>query len=91
MFAATLSPPQASVPALAASFEVGNGLRNGFRNGPTGVTVRLETDVVAERRRTRNVIAETRAGNPGRLVVVGGHLDSVQLGAGMNDNGRAPP
>lgn len=87
VFAATLSPPQASIPALAASFEVGNELRNGFRNGPTGVTVRLETDVVAERRRTRNVIAETRAGNPGRLVVVGAHLDSVQLGAGMNDNG----
>ena len=87
VFTATLGAPQASVPALAASFEVGNELRNGVRSGPTGVTVRLETDVVAERRRTRNVIAETPAGDADRLVVIGAHLDSVQVGAGMNDNG----
>jgi Zn-dependent M28 family amino/carboxypeptidase len=87
VFAATLGAPQASIAGLAASFEVGDELRNGVRNGPTGATVRLETDVVAERRRARNVIAETRVGNPARLVVVGAHLDSVQLGPGMNDNG----
>ena len=65
VFAATLGAPQASIPGLAASFELGDELRNGVRDGPTGVTVRLETDVVAERRRTRNVIAESRVGNAG--------------------------
>ena len=87
VFAATLGAPQASIPVLAASFEVGDELRNGVSDGPTGVSVRLETDVVAERRRTRNVIAESRVGNPTRLVVVGAHLDSVQRGPGLNDNG----
>ena len=87
VFAATLGPPQASIPGLASSFEVGDEIRNGVRDGPTGVTVRVETDVVAERRRTRNVIAESRIGNANRLVVVGAHLDSVQRGPGINDNG----
>jgi Zn-dependent M28 family amino/carboxypeptidase len=58
-----------------------------MREGRTGVTVRLATDVVAERRRTRNVIAESRSGNPGNVVVVGAHLDSVREGPGINDNG----
>ncbi len=87
VFSGTLGAPQVSVPALAASFELGEELRNGVSNGPTGVTVRLETDVAAERRRTRNVVAESRTGRPDRLVVVGAHLDSVQRGPGMNDNG----
>jgi aminopeptidase Y len=34
-----------------------------------------------------NVIAETRTGDPGNVVMVGGHLDSVQRGPGINDNG----
>ena len=87
VFAGTLGAPQASIPGLAASFEMGDELRSGVLDGPTGVTVRLETDVVAERRRTRNVIAESRIGRADRLVVVGAHLDSVQRGPGLNDNG----
>ena len=87
VFAATLGAPQASIPGLAASFELGDELRDSVRDGPTGVTVRVETDLVAERRRTRNVIAESRIGNANRLVVVGAHLDSVQRGPGINDNG----
>jgi aminopeptidase S len=35
----------------------------------------------------RNVVAQTRAGDPGRVVVVGAHLDSVRKGPGVNDNG----
>src|SRR5262245_53887587 len=85
--AATLATPQVPVPALAASFELGDALRNGVRNGPTGVTVELATSMIAERRRTRNVIAESRTGNPANLVVVGAHLDSVSVGPGTNDNG----
>ena len=86
-FSGTLGAPQVRVPALAADFRVGEALRNGTRDGPTGVTVRLSTDVVADRRRTSNVIAESRRGDPRNVVVVGAHLDGVRDGPGINDNG----
>lgn len=35
----------------------------------------------------RNVIAQTRTGDPNRVVLAGAHLDSVQEGPGINDNG----
>ena len=35
----------------------------------------------------RNVIAQTRTGDPGRVVVIGAHLDSVEEGPGVVDNG----
>ena len=36
---------------------------------------------------TENVIAETRGGDPNKVIVVGAHLDSVGTGPGINDNG----
>lgn len=83
----TLSPPIFDRPVLSASFAVGNELRNGVLNGPTGVTARVKADTVASTRTTRNVIAETPTGDPNRVVVVGAHLDSVTRGPGINDNG----
>jgi aminopeptidase S len=38
------------------------------------------------KRCSRNVVAQTRTGDPGRVVVVGAHLDSVRKGPGVNDN-----
>lgn len=35
----------------------------------------------------RNLIAQTRTGDPGRVVMAGAHLDSVRKGPGINDNG----
>jgi aminopeptidase S len=35
----------------------------------------------------RNVVAETRTGDPAHVVVAGAHLDSVPEGPGINDNG----
>ncbi len=34
-----------------------------------------------------NVIAQTRTGDPGRVVMIGAHLDSVKNGPGIVDNG----
>lgn len=59
-----------------------------------GYDVSTPTYPLPKRRRRRsgetcchNVIAQTRTGDPGRVVVVGAHLDSVRKGPGVNDNG----
>ena len=78
---------QQTIPAVTASFAMGQTLRNGVLNGPTGLTVRLRIDYFTGPRTTRNVIAETPGGDPNRVVVVGAHLDSVSRGPGINDNG----
>jgi Iap family predicted aminopeptidase len=49
--------------------------------------VRLQVDATSERRETQNMIAETPGGEEGRVVMAGGHLDSVAGGPGINDNG----
>lgn len=51
------------------------------------VTVNLEIREFQEKRVTRNVIAETKGGDPDRTVMLGAHLDSVSAGPGINDNG----
>ncbi|KAL2756330.1 hypothetical protein ACRALDRAFT_2042478 [Sodiomyces alcalophilus JCM 7366] len=40
-----------------------------------------------EERITQNVFAETKGGDGANLVVLGAHLDSVQAGPGINDDG----
>ena len=72
---------------VGTTFAVGDELRNGVLNGPTGTTARVKVDRVNETRTTRNVIAETPGGDPNRVVVAGAHLDSVPRGPGINDNG----
>ena len=78
---------QQTLPAVTTTFALGNILRNGVLNGPTGLTMRLKVETFVGLRTTRNVIAETPGGDPNRVVVVGAHLDSVTRGPGINDNG----
>ncbi|HET9908784.1 MAG TPA: M28 family peptidase [Anaerolineales bacterium] len=82
----TLGTPQ-TIPSITTTFAMGQTLRNGVLNGPTGITVRLKVDYFFGPRTTRNVIAETPTGDPNRVIVVGAHLDSVTRGPGINDNG----
>ena len=75
---ATLGAPGVEIPVLAVGATAGREL---------GPRVELEVDAVSERRRTANVLAETAAGRGDRVVMAGGHLDSVPAGPGINDNG----
>ena len=47
----------------------------------------VTVDYTEETRVAWNVFAETRTGNDDNVVMAGAHLDSVQDGAGVNDNG----
>ncbi|MGF9754553.1 M28 family peptidase [Microvirga sp. 0TCS3.31] len=71
-----------TIPAVFASQVAGENLAT-----TPGATVRVEVDFTAEQRTAYNVLAETRAGNDDNTVMAGAHLDSVQDGAGINDNG----
>ncbi len=52
-----------------------------------GATLTLDTRFHTEERTSFNVIAETRAGRDDNVVMLGAHLDSVEEGPGINDNG----
>lgn len=49
--------------------------------------VDVDVQTLTEKKVTHNVIAETKAGNPDQVVMIGAHLDSVPEGPGINDNG----
>jgi len=84
-FAGTLSPPQAAIPAVGTSFAVGEEIYTLLQSGP--VTARLAVSAEVQAKDTENVIADTTSGRTDRTVVAGAHLDSVQEGPGINDNG----
>ena len=70
-----------TIPVLSASFDVGNEL------SARGTRVRMTTDTTNSTRTTYNVLAETRNGRADNVVMSGAHLDSVDAGPGINDNG----
>ena len=49
--------------------------------------MRLKTDTLRGIATTYNVFAETRDGDPNNVIMVGAHLDSVNAGPGIQDNG----
>ncbi len=52
-----------------------------------GLVLSMTADVLRETRTVENVITESRWGNKDNVVMLGAHLDSVQEGPGINDNG----
>jgi hypothetical protein len=80
---ATLGDPDATdIPVVAVSAAAGARLARAQGR----VTLRVQTR--SQRRRSRNVLAETPGAAPdGRFVMAGAHLDSVPAGPGINDNG----
>jgi Zn-dependent M28 family amino/carboxypeptidase len=78
----SLSDPSITIPAFFASFAAGSDLA-----ATSDATVKLNWDPIVEQRTTYNVIAESRRGRADNVVMMGAHLDSVQEGPGINDNG----
>ena len=82
LFGGTLDPPVRTVPVVSASFDQGAA----WANTP-GLELSITLQINIEQVTTENLLADTRTGRTDRTVVVGGHLDSVGEGPGMNDNG----
>lgn len=73
------------IPVLGVTKAVGEQLVRQARAG--GLRLRVRTRTVVRHRHAANVIADTPRGDPGNVVVVGAHHDSVLEGPGINDNG----
>ncbi len=74
---------QTNVTIPVVSVSKADGAR--LRGQPATVTIKLNAGVRTEK--TRNVLAQTKTGSSRDVVMVGGHLDSVPAGPGINDNG----
>jgi Zn-dependent M28 family amino/carboxypeptidase len=79
-----LDPAGIEIPALYASNEVGEALRDA---ADVGGSVHLTVETLIQDRITANVLAERHGTSPDEVVMIGGHLDSVIDGPGINDNG----
>jgi len=83
-----LTPDGIDIPAVYASGPAGAALRQA---AAAGTSVHLSVHTLIEDRVTANVIAERAGIGAGsvadEVVMVGGHLDSVLDGPGINDNG----
>ncbi|MGZ8805382.1 MAG: M28 family peptidase [Microbacterium sp.] len=71
-----------TIPVVATTSAAGENLY-----ATPGATVTVTVAYDTEVRTTYNVFAETKSGNDANTVMAGSHLDSVQDGAGINDNG----
>lgn len=74
------------VPVGVVPLEVGTAWKQRLAGGES-LTVTLLVDSVFEQRECWNVFAETKEGDPDSVVMLGAHLDSVQAGPGVNDDG----
>ena len=79
-----IEPAGLEIPAAAASRPAGDALAAA---AATGSTARLVTHAVTAPAATRSIIAELAGSRPGKVVMLGAHLDSVIDGPGINDNG----
>jgi Zn-dependent M28 family amino/carboxypeptidase len=74
-----------TIPALGLTQSLGQSLLAQMGGGP--VVMHVKTNTRSQPLETYNVLAETASGDPDNVVMVGGHLDSVSAGPGINDNG----
>jgi Zn-dependent M28 family amino/carboxypeptidase len=70
------------IPVLGTTYALGVTLAN-----TPGLVMRVFANTLRQILQTFNVLAELPGKNPDNVVMVGGHLDSVIEGPGINDNG----
>jgi Zn-dependent M28 family amino/carboxypeptidase len=74
-----------AIPAIGLTQALGQSLAAQLGSGPVTMSITSQTSQRALT--TRNVMADLPGRNPENVVVVGAHLDSVNAGPGINDNG----
>jgi Zn-dependent M28 family amino/carboxypeptidase len=74
------------IPGVGLSFADGAAIYQQIQAGQR-VVAHVVTSTDNSPRPTTNIIADSPGGDPNKVVVVGAHLDSVQAGEGINDNG----
>ena len=79
-----IDPADIRIPAVGVTAEVGAALNDA---AAADAKVHLAVHTSSEDGTSVNVIAETPWGDPAHVIMLGGHLDSVIDGPGMNDNG----
>ncbi|KAI1145320.1 peptidase family M28 [Nemania diffusa] len=85
--AGTLSAPSADfVPAGFINQADGLALKTRLQAGES-IKAYFQQDQIVEERITQNVFLESKDGDPDNVIVLGAHLDSVQAGPGINDDG----
>ncbi|MEZ8143317.1 aminopeptidase [Enterovibrio norvegicus FF-454] len=79
------SDSEAGIPAFGARYDLGKAWYDLAQSNAVAAALNIgvEDEVVV----TQNLLAETKKGNPDQIVMLGAHLDSVQEGPGINDNG----
>jgi len=82
LFGGTLGDFARDIPVVSASFPQGEEWAN-----TAGLELHLAIATEVHMVQTENLLADTKTGRVDRTVVVGGHLDSVREGPGINDNG----
>lgn len=86
LFSGTLGHPNSlGIPVLFTTYGLGVELAD--TAALETVTVEMSVDAGVVETETFNVLAETEAGDPDRIIMLGAHLDSVPAGPGVNDNG----
>jgi Zn-dependent M28 family amino/carboxypeptidase len=83
LYSGTLSAAYAGgIPVVSASYDRGVEWA-----GTAGLALRMHANTFSGAATSYNVLAETQGGDPANVVMVGAHLDSVDGGPGINDNG----
>ena len=70
------------IPAVNATYDLGAQWAQ-----TAGLTMHMNVNVSRVLTTTENVIAESKGGDASNVVMAGAHLDSVEAGPGINDNG----
>jgi Zn-dependent M28 family amino/carboxypeptidase len=76
------TPPDVEIPAIGISYAEGDRLSK-----EAGLTAQIVVEAESDQRKSTNILADTRSGDPDNVTIVGSHLDSVTEGPGINDNG----